>query len=297
MGGLVARWALRTMENRGLAHESHTYVSFDSPQKGANVPMGIQALVFLASRANILKGTELWVGLNSPAARQLLLRHFSDEALSSKLFLSFRTTTGLEGPPGHFDTPISPIFPAGLTFTQTAAIRDQFKTEMASLGYSGICRNVGISCGSANGIPGGQGFVDGAPLLIAGKTGWGPFCGSGQEFGMDAEVFASNGGTSAAKELIIAAGSTMAVLTTMAPHPAFSKVLFQPILTDGFSTFLNLPINICGWMSSAPQLNLILMVLPAVNGAIWPPLPKQWTICLPIPRFRLRCRFPVSCRR
>lgn len=41
MGGLVARYALKTMENRGQTHNIGTYVSYDSPHMGANVPMGL----------------------------------------------------------------------------------------------------------------------------------------------------------------------------------------------------------------------------------------------------------------
>lgn len=42
MGGLVARVALRQMENDGQAHHTSHYISFDSPHNGANVPLGLQ---------------------------------------------------------------------------------------------------------------------------------------------------------------------------------------------------------------------------------------------------------------
>lgn len=45
MGGLVARYALRTMENDNKPHQVSTYVSHDSPHLGANVPLG--ALYFI----------------------------------------------------------------------------------------------------------------------------------------------------------------------------------------------------------------------------------------------------------
>jgi hypothetical protein len=41
MGGLISRYALRTMENSNLKHESSHYVSFDTPHLGANVPLGV----------------------------------------------------------------------------------------------------------------------------------------------------------------------------------------------------------------------------------------------------------------
>jgi hypothetical protein len=42
MGGLVARYALKDMENKGLNHQTRMYVSHDAPQLGANTPLSIQ---------------------------------------------------------------------------------------------------------------------------------------------------------------------------------------------------------------------------------------------------------------
>ena len=41
MGGLVARYALKTMENKNKPHHVGTYVSYDAPHLGANVPIGL----------------------------------------------------------------------------------------------------------------------------------------------------------------------------------------------------------------------------------------------------------------
>lgn len=41
MGGLIARYALKTMENQGVRHQVSTYVSYDSPHLGAHVPLGV----------------------------------------------------------------------------------------------------------------------------------------------------------------------------------------------------------------------------------------------------------------
>lgn len=41
MGGLVARYALKTMENNNKIHNVGTYVSYDAPHMGANVPIGL----------------------------------------------------------------------------------------------------------------------------------------------------------------------------------------------------------------------------------------------------------------
>jgi hypothetical protein len=45
MGGLVARYALRSMELKGKDHQTRKFISMDSPHKGANVPVGFQAAV------------------------------------------------------------------------------------------------------------------------------------------------------------------------------------------------------------------------------------------------------------
>lgn len=42
MGGLVARYALKDMENKGLNHDTRLYVSHDAPHLGANTPLSIQ---------------------------------------------------------------------------------------------------------------------------------------------------------------------------------------------------------------------------------------------------------------
>ena len=63
MGGLVARYALRTMELEGHPHETIAYISHDSPHLGAHIPLGalygIQSLLLFyyngGKPADILK--------------------------------------------------------------------------------------------------------------------------------------------------------------------------------------------------------------------------------------------------
>ena len=42
MGGLVARYALKTMENQNQDHETSLYISYDAPHRGANIPHDIK---------------------------------------------------------------------------------------------------------------------------------------------------------------------------------------------------------------------------------------------------------------
>ncbi|GAB3638488.1 hypothetical protein GCM10027422_40780 [Hymenobacter arcticus] len=83
MGGQVARFALAWMEQQNLCHNSKLYVSFDSPHRGANVPLGLQ---YLFDR---LQGA--WIGaggaeevvhtkLLREASMQMLVFHFADGA-------------------------------------------------------------------------------------------------------------------------------------------------------------------------------------------------------------------------
>ncbi|SEC74250.1 PGAP1-like protein [Maribacter dokdonensis] len=41
MGGIVARYALKDMENRGEQHKTSLYISHDAPHQGAHIPVGI----------------------------------------------------------------------------------------------------------------------------------------------------------------------------------------------------------------------------------------------------------------
>lgn len=71
MGGQIARWALRGMEDDGQWPCAAAYISLDSPHNGSNIPLGLQQLVEGISQ---LSGSQTGLAgaLQSPAARQLL---------------------------------------------------------------------------------------------------------------------------------------------------------------------------------------------------------------------------------
>jgi hypothetical protein len=97
MGGVIARYALRDMENRGQQrHNVRLYISHDAPQQGANVPQGYQHLGKHAKQLYIQTGFTagaievvqllsggpspyriLNIG-NEPAARQMLINHLNE---------------------------------------------------------------------------------------------------------------------------------------------------------------------------------------------------------------------------
>lgn len=127
MSGLVARWALREMENAGQAHHVRLMVCYDTPHQGANVPVGLTQLAYDAHPTlltNIILKffAKTWrnycKALGTPAAKQLLLHQAGHPNLGMK----------------HADF-------------------NSFRTQLAALGNSGYpanCRNIAVIHGSMN---------------------------------------------------------------------------------------------------------------------------------------------------
>jgi hypothetical protein len=77
MGGLVGRYALAYMETHGIPHSVRNFISFDSPQLGADIPLGIQYWLWFFSDLSAEAAANL-ASLDTPAARQLLVYHHTD---------------------------------------------------------------------------------------------------------------------------------------------------------------------------------------------------------------------------
>jgi hypothetical protein len=130
MGGLVSRYALAYMETNGLPHSVRTFISFDAPHLGADVPLGIQYWVNFFSTQSADAATFL-AELNRPAARQMLVYHYTSPA----------GTTGQPDP-----------------------LRGTFATDLAALGnWPTQPRLVAIANGSDNGT--GEPFAPGAQII------------------------------------------------------------------------------------------------------------------------------------
>jgi hypothetical protein len=127
MGGLVARYALRTMEVAHKDHQTWKYISVDSPHKGANVPVGVQALVRhfmrmefshlfwrVSVNSMIPMLPRMQKLLNSPAAKQMLIYYVAKE-------LSYN----------HSE-------------------HASFMREYESLGFPQQCQNVAVASGAGN---------------------------------------------------------------------------------------------------------------------------------------------------
>jgi hypothetical protein len=126
----VSRYALAYMETNGLPHSVRTFISFDAPHLGADIPLGIQYWLNFFSTQSSDAATFL-SELNRPAARQMLVYHYTD--------------------------------PAGST-GQPDPLRGTFSTDLAALGdWPTQPRLVAIANGSDNGT--GEPFAPGAQII------------------------------------------------------------------------------------------------------------------------------------
>lgn len=155
MGGIVARYALAKMESLRIDHRAEAYVSFDSPHRGAWVPVGLQAFAhYLAT-----SGDDTYLRqIASPASQQMLWRYLDS----------------IDGTP------------------QESPLRTQFKEELQRVGmWPRIPRLLGVSSGRGDGV--GNGVRAGEKVLsCAGPYFDGTRC-LAQSKGEKAEVAELNG--------------------------------------------------------------------------------------------------------
>ncbi|WP_406439180.1 hypothetical protein OHB00_29660 [Streptomyces sp. NBC_00631] len=126
VGGLVARYALARMETQRVDHRTGVYLSFDSPHRGAWLPIGLQALAHHLAPYDDTCLRQI----DSPAARQFLWRHLDS----------------VEGTPGE-----SPL-------------RTEFKQRLRDVGdWPRLPRLLAVSSGRGDGT--GNGVRAGAKAL------------------------------------------------------------------------------------------------------------------------------------
>lgn len=141
MGGLIGRYGLAYMEQNSMPTETRLYISFDSPHRGANIPISIQYLVnYLAVQIDDPDATAIVDEvLNSPAAKEMLYDHLSGHLLSGS----------------DFEQDPTLLLPAG-----APDFRDAFQAELDALGFPQQVRNVamvnGSALGTTTGTPGMQ---------------------------------------------------------------------------------------------------------------------------------------------
>lgn len=78
MGGIVSRYALAYMETEGLDHGVDLWMTLDSPHTGAYIPIGVQYMAHYLNGVSLgFKADDQLELVDSPAAKQLLLLHYS----------------------------------------------------------------------------------------------------------------------------------------------------------------------------------------------------------------------------
>ncbi len=104
MGGLITRYAILYCEQNNIPHNVRNWISFDSPHKGADIPLGLQHWVrFFAQEVDVESAQEALTALSGPAAKQMLLYHYTatsgNTANPNPLFNSFYNEINIMGFP------------------------------------------------------------------------------------------------------------------------------------------------------------------------------------------------------
>jgi len=94
MGGLITRYAIRDMEQNSINHNVRNWISFDSPMKGADIPLGLQHWVrYFGEEVEVASALEALASLSGPAAKQMLIYHYTattgNTANNNGLYTSF----------------------------------------------------------------------------------------------------------------------------------------------------------------------------------------------------------------
>ncbi len=135
MGGVISRWAIRDMENRGLNHQTRLFISWDAPQQGANVPVAYQHMTRHAN--SLFLQTAIPILLNNATNQIRIVRnalHLMDVPAARQMLYNRVLTNGQLSNTEH----------------------NAWQLELRNLGYPVQSRNIAVSNGSECGI--GQGF-------------------------------------------------------------------------------------------------------------------------------------------
>ena len=134
MGGVIGRYALRDMENRGEAHQTNLYISHDAPHQGANMPIAIQ--YFARHLADQFVSTPVGdMNINvSGNGGAVTIEDMQDllDAPGTKQLLANYISSG---------------------FSLNNSVGDSFRTELRNLGYPQQTRNISLSNGNHCAIP------------------------------------------------------------------------------------------------------------------------------------------------
>ncbi|PVX46476.1 hypothetical protein C8C85_2337 [Flavobacterium sp. 103] len=153
MGGVIARYALADMEQRGVDHKTSLFISHDAPQQGANIPISFQYMFRHLTRQYVKSPLLLYGG------ETFLPMHTDSQPVSSYLSI--------------LDAPASKQLITNFvnsSYTIDNSENTSFYNELKgkgvtnSGGYPVQCRNIAISNGSECGTT--QTFNPGDDLVI-----------------------------------------------------------------------------------------------------------------------------------
>ncbi len=149
MGGLVARYALRDMENTGLNHDTSLYISHDAPHQGAHVPLGILNMArhvvneFIQTPLGNITIPVSGVGDVGLATIDDLL----DAPAINQMLLNTVDTNG----------------------TRTNTFNTNWQNELRLFGYPQLTRNIALS--NASHCASGQGLISNQELVTVTGNG------------------------------------------------------------------------------------------------------------------------------
>jgi hypothetical protein len=116
MGGLISRYALRSVEIQNKQHCARLYISLDAPHLGAYIPLSLQSTLHFMAPHSSAAHSFVYDKLQRPAAQQLLFYQW--------------------GVP-------DPLLPTNFL---------NFQSELHNMGLPKNCRNIAVANGNKNGI-------------------------------------------------------------------------------------------------------------------------------------------------
>jgi hypothetical protein len=119
MGGLISRWCLKDMEDRGLDHRVENYFSYDSPHQGANIPLGMQ----------------------------FIFNEMEDDMQYLRFERSFRALAEANKSPAAKQMMVTRALFSTQFFGTLHPLRDKFAERLVNKGYPQQTNNYGISFG------------------------------------------------------------------------------------------------------------------------------------------------------
>ncbi len=173
LGGLIGRYALLEMEAADEDHETGTYISFDSPHQGANIPIAGQ---YAALHLPYIRfgGSDLWEYFAALALLEDIVDLVDIEAEMLEDFLETAPIVDIRLGEQMLRTPAAQqmlIYQVPDDFSNVDAenltnpLHSSFMTEYHALGNLEHCEELMSSNGSGLGTSGSQGFAPNESLF------------------------------------------------------------------------------------------------------------------------------------